>query len=135
MQALTEVSKGTSGTLSRGVTILNTSHLEQLLGNGGRDNSCSAGGRDQTHPDRTALTGNLKRSSLLKISCGLISKRSIVNKMLVIKAREQKLVQIFFLKQFLFCTSSINNYCCSVESRLMDLTAQTNSPHSSVKKS
>ena len=46
------------GTLCRGVTILDTSHLEQLLEqllrNRGRDDFSSMGGRDQTHPDRNS---------------------------------------------------------------------------------
>ena len=57
--SLSEVTKSTSGTLSRGVAIFNTSHLEQLLGNGSGDNASSTGGWDESHPDGATLSSHL----------------------------------------------------------------------------
>jgi len=58
--SLGEVSKGSSGATSRGVAILNTSHHQQLLGDGGRNDASTTGGRDQSHPDGSALSGHLR---------------------------------------------------------------------------
>merc|ERR1719340_53399 len=44
-----------------GVTIVNSSHLQQLLGNRGGHDTCTTGGRDQTHPDGSTLASNLAR--------------------------------------------------------------------------
>ena len=52
--------KLTGAALGAGVTVINTSHLQQLLGYRGGDNASTAGGGDQTHPNGTALTGDLK---------------------------------------------------------------------------
>ena len=56
---LTEVAEGAGGALGGGVAVLNTGHLEQLLGHGGGHDAGTAGGRDQTHPDGTALASHL----------------------------------------------------------------------------
>jgi len=59
--SLGEVSKGSGRATGRGVAIFDTGHLQQLLGDGGRDDASTTWGGDQTHPDRTALAGDLAR--------------------------------------------------------------------------
>ena len=56
---LTEISQCASGSLGRGVAVLDAGHLEQLLGYGGGDDACSAGRGDEPHPDGAALAGHL----------------------------------------------------------------------------
>merc|ERR1719400_1498194 len=56
---LGKVSKSSSGALGRGVAILNSSHLEELLGDRSRDNASSTRGGDQPHPNAAALPGHL----------------------------------------------------------------------------
>merc|ERR1719168_404958 len=46
--------------MSRGVAILNTSHHQELLGDGGRNDASTTGCRDQSHPDGSALSGHLR---------------------------------------------------------------------------
>ncbi len=58
--SLGEVTQSTGAALSAGVAVINTSHLQQLLGYGGGDDASTAGGGDQTHPNGTALTGDLE---------------------------------------------------------------------------
>ena len=57
---LGKVAEGAGGATGRGVAILDTSHLQQLLGDGGRDDAGTTGGGDQTHPNGAALAGDLK---------------------------------------------------------------------------
>ncbi|ALC38326.1 Bka, partial [Drosophila busckii] len=57
--SLGEITQSTSGTTSRRVAILNTSHGQQLLGNWGRHDASTTGSWDQTHRDGAALAGNL----------------------------------------------------------------------------
>ena len=57
--SLGEVSKSTSGATGAGVAVLDTGHLEQLLGDGGGDDACSAGRGDEPHPDGAALACHL----------------------------------------------------------------------------
>merc|ERR1719367_140044 len=59
VRGLGEVSKRASGALGRGVTILDTSHLQELLGDGGRHNTGSARRRDEPHPDGATLASHL----------------------------------------------------------------------------
>jgi len=61
---LGEVAEGGGGTCGRGVTILNTGHVQKLLGDRGADNSCSSWSRDQTHEDTTASPSHLARDSV-----------------------------------------------------------------------
>jgi hypothetical protein len=53
--SLTEVAEGSGTAFSRGVTILDTSHHQKLLGDWGGNDSGTAGSRNQTHPDGAAL--------------------------------------------------------------------------------
>ena len=59
---LGEVAEGAGGSGGGGVAILDTSHLKQLLGNWRGNDSGTAGGWDQAHPDGTALTGHLGKN-------------------------------------------------------------------------
>merc|ERR1719394_2309399 len=43
----------------RSVAILDTGHLQELLGDWGRDDAGTAGRGDETHPDGSALSGDL----------------------------------------------------------------------------
>ena len=56
---LDKVTQGTGGTESLGVAVSDTSELEKLLGDGGSDDTGTAGGRDQTGDGGTALSGDL----------------------------------------------------------------------------
>ena len=56
---LTEVSKGSGATFGRGVTILNTGHHQELLGNGSGDDSGTTGCRNETHPNGAAFSYRL----------------------------------------------------------------------------
>lgn len=60
---LTEVAEGGSAAPGRGVTVIDTGHHQQLLGDRGRHNPCPAGGRDQTHQDRSTPAGDLHKYS------------------------------------------------------------------------
>merc|ERR1719443_579065 len=57
--SLSKVAEGTSRATGRGVAILDTGHLQELLGDGGRDDASTTGRGDETHPDGTALAGDL----------------------------------------------------------------------------
>merc|ERR1719367_719446 len=59
ISCLSEVSKSSGGTSSRGVAILDTGHLQQLLGHRGGHNAGTTGSGDQTHPNRTTLASHL----------------------------------------------------------------------------
>ena len=59
--SLGKVTKSTGGATSAGVAILNTGHLQQLLGNRGGHDTGTAGGGDQSHPDGAALASDLAR--------------------------------------------------------------------------
>jgi len=61
---LGKVAESTGGATSRGVAIFNTSHLQELLGDGGRDDASTARSRDQTHPNGTALASDLARNGV-----------------------------------------------------------------------
>merc|ERR1719402_1830593 len=61
---LGEVAKRPSGSSGAGVAILNTGHLQQLLRDGGRHDTGTAGSRDQTHPDGATFTSHLARYSV-----------------------------------------------------------------------
>eukprot|EP00091_Calanus_sinicus_P015551 TRINITY_DN3391_c0_g1_i7.p1 TRINITY_DN3391_c0_g1~~TRINITY_DN3391_c0_g1_i7.p1 ORF type:complete len:167 (-),score=26.95 TRINITY_DN3391_c0_g1_i7:63-563(-) len=56
---LGKVTQSSSGALGRGVAIINTGHLQQLLGDRGGDDASTTGGWDQSHPDRAALASHL----------------------------------------------------------------------------
>jgi len=62
--SLGEISKCTSGALGRGVAVLNSRHLEQFLGDGGRHDASTTGGRDEPHPNRATLASNLTRDGM-----------------------------------------------------------------------
>merc|ERR1719446_671780 len=47
------------GATGGGVAVVNTGHLQQLLGHGGGDDAGSSGGGDEPHPDGAALAGDL----------------------------------------------------------------------------
>ena len=50
--SLSEVTQSASGATGGGVAVVNTGHLQQLLGHGGGDDACSSGGGDEPHPER-----------------------------------------------------------------------------------
>merc|ERR1711934_301383 len=56
---LGKVSQSSSGALGRGVAILNSSHLEELLGNRSRDDTSSTRSRDESHPNAATLASHL----------------------------------------------------------------------------
>ena len=56
---LGEVAEGAGGAAGGGVAVVDTRHLQQLLGDGGRDDAGAAGGGDEAHPDGAALAGHL----------------------------------------------------------------------------
>merc|ERR1711878_28362 len=56
---LGKVTKGAGGTSGAGVAVLNTGHLQQLLGDGGGHNAGTTGGRDQSHPHGATLARHL----------------------------------------------------------------------------
>ena len=56
---LSEVAQSSGGSTSGGVTVVNTRHLEQLLGNWSRDNTSSTWSGDESHPDGATLAGHL----------------------------------------------------------------------------
>ena len=58
--SLGEITQGAGGTSSAGVAVLNTGHLQQFLGDGGRHDAGTAGSRDQTHPDGATFTSHLR---------------------------------------------------------------------------
>merc|ERR1719495_2997704 len=62
--SLGEVTQSASRTTSRGVTIVNSSHLEQLLWNWGRNDASSTRCGDESHPDRSTLASNLARDGV-----------------------------------------------------------------------
>merc|ERR1719367_682106 len=59
VRGLGEVSKRASGALGRGVAILDTSHLQELLGDRGGHNTGSARRRDEPHPNGATLASHL----------------------------------------------------------------------------
>ena len=56
---LSEVAQSAGGSPGAGVAVLNTRHLQQLLGHGGRHDASTAGCGDQSHPHGAALAGDL----------------------------------------------------------------------------
>ena len=48
---LGKVTQGPGGSSGAGVAVLDTGHLQQLLGDGGRHDAGTAGGGDESHPD------------------------------------------------------------------------------------
>lgn len=64
---LTEVAEGGSAAPGRGITVVNTSHHQQLLGDGGRHNPRTAGSRDQTHQDGSAPASDLRKRNGLQL--------------------------------------------------------------------
>lgn len=58
---LTKVAEGGSAAPGRGVTVINTSHHQQLLGDRGRHDPCTAGSRDQTHQDGSTPASDLQK--------------------------------------------------------------------------
>lgn len=56
---LGEVSKGLGVTTRRGEDVLDTGESDELLGDTGSDDTSTTGGRDETHGDGTALSGDL----------------------------------------------------------------------------
>merc|ERR1740128_1634386 len=56
---LGKVSKSSSGALGGGVAILNSSHLEKLLGDGSGDDASSTGSGDESNPNAAALSSHL----------------------------------------------------------------------------
>merc|ERR1719219_977146 len=61
---LSEVAQGASGSSSRSVTVLDTSHLQKLLGNRSGHNTGTSGSRDESHPDGTTLASHLARNGV-----------------------------------------------------------------------
>ena len=59
-----KVAKGSSASGCRGVAILNSGHGQKLLGDWGRDDTGTTRGRDQTHPDGTALSCVNKKKNI-----------------------------------------------------------------------
>ena len=57
--SLDEVASSSSGSLGFGVDIMNTSEVEELLGDGRSDQTSSSGSRDQSNLDGSALSGDL----------------------------------------------------------------------------
>merc|ERR1711902_2563 len=64
ISSLGEVTQGAGGATGRGVAVVNTSHLQQLLGHGGGDDAGSSGSGDEPHPDGAALAGDLAGHSV-----------------------------------------------------------------------
>jgi len=62
--SLQEVFSGLGATLGGGLNILNTGHLEDLLGGGGSDDTRTSGTGDQSDSNGTALTGDLGGDSV-----------------------------------------------------------------------
>jgi hypothetical protein len=56
---LGEVTKGSGLATGGGVAVLNTGHLQQLLGDGGTHNAGTTGSGDQTHQHGTTLASHL----------------------------------------------------------------------------
>jgi len=56
---LGEVAEGSGGSTSGGVAVVDTGHLEQLLGNWSGDDTSSTWSGDESHPDGAALAGHL----------------------------------------------------------------------------
>ena len=56
---LGEVTQSAGGATGRSVAILDTSHLQELLGHRGGHDTGTTGGGDQTHPDGAALASHL----------------------------------------------------------------------------
>jgi len=61
---LNKVTHGTGVTTSGGVTILNSGHVHELLSGGGRDESGSARGGNETHANGSTLSGDLAGHSV-----------------------------------------------------------------------
>jgi len=61
---LGKVAESASGSLGRGVAVVNASHLEQFLRYRSRDDTSSTWCRDQSHPDGTTLACHLTRHSV-----------------------------------------------------------------------
>lgn len=61
---LTEIAKGACRATSGSVAILDTGHLQKLLGHGGGDNTGTPGGGNEPHPDGAALAGHLAGHSV-----------------------------------------------------------------------
>ena len=61
---LTKVSQSSGGSPGWGVTILNTSHLEKLLGYRGGNNTSTTGGGDEPHPNGAALSSHFAGDSV-----------------------------------------------------------------------
>ena len=59
VSGLSEVAQSAGGSPGAGVAVLNTRHLQQLLGHGGRHDASTAGCGDQSHPHGAALAGDL----------------------------------------------------------------------------
>merc|ERR1711982_213615 len=57
---LSEVAQSSGGSTSGGVTVVNTRHLEQLLGNWSRDDTSSTWSGDESHPDGATLPVTLQ---------------------------------------------------------------------------
>ena len=62
--SLGEVTQSSSGSTSRGVAVINTSHLQQLLGDRSGDNTSSTRSGDQSHPDGATLASHLAGDSV-----------------------------------------------------------------------
>ena len=62
--SLGEITQGAGGTSGAGVAVLNTGHLQQLLGDGGGHDSGTAGGGNQSDPHRATLSSDLAGNSV-----------------------------------------------------------------------
>ena len=60
VRRLGEVAKSGGLADSGGVAILDSGHMQKLLGDGSRHDASSAGSGDEAHGDGSALAGNLK---------------------------------------------------------------------------
>jgi len=59
MREQTKVAHGGGLSLGAGVHVLVSSHVQELLGDWGRHDASTTGSRDETHGNRSALSGHL----------------------------------------------------------------------------
>jgi len=64
ISCLGEIAQSRGGTTGLGVAILDTGHVEQLLGNTSGDDSGTTRGGDQTYDGAATFAGNLARNSM-----------------------------------------------------------------------
>lgn len=72
---LHKVTKGLGGASGCCVDIINSSHLQHLLGCAGSHNSSTTGGRDQAHQHRSTLASHLQQHAMLTEVCNTCGSR------------------------------------------------------------